>query len=83
MARLSLRAVAMKAILAAIAVAMLMSYEPAVTPAPVLQTQSPYFFSSEERFLNTIMVRAYNAGDTASLKELLLYWQDEHGATAL
>lgn len=73
----------MRAILAAVAVAMLMSYEPAVIPAPVQQTQSPYFFSSEERFLNSVMVRAYNAGDTASLKELLLYWKDEHSTTAL
>jgi hypothetical protein len=28
------------------------------------------------------MVRAYNNGDTASLKELLQFWQDEH-STAL
>ena len=72
----------MKTALALFAVTMLMGYEPAVSP-PVQQSQSPYFFSSEERFLNNVMVRAYNSGDTASLKELLQYWQDEHGATAL
>ena len=75
--------IAMKTILALVAVAMLMSYQPAIAPAPVQQTQSPYFFSSEERFLNSVVIRAYNAGDTASLKELLLYWRDEHGTTAL
>jgi len=72
----------MKAILALFAVAVLMGYEPAVNP-PVQQSQSPYFFSSEERFLNSVMVRAYNRGDTASLKELLQYWQDAHSTTAL
>ena len=73
----------MKAVLALFAVAMLMGYEPAVSPVPVQQSQSPYFFSSEERFLNSVMIRAYNSGDTASLKELLQYWQDAHSTTAL
>jgi len=73
----------MKIILALVAIAMLTGYQPAVRPAPVRQAQSQYFFSNEERFLNAVMIRAYNAGDTASLKELLLYWRDEHEATAL
>jgi len=41
-----------------------------------------YFVSEEDRFLNSVMVRAYNSGDAASLKELLQYWQDAH-STAL
>jgi len=59
-----------------------MSYQPTVGFAPVQQAQTPYFFSDEDKFLNSVMVRAYNSGDAASLKELLQYWQDEH-TTAL
>jgi hypothetical protein len=62
-------------------IAMLTSYQP-VTPAPVQQAQTQHFFSDEEKFLNKVMVRAYNNGDTESLKELLQFWQDEH-TTAL
>jgi len=46
----------------------------------VHQAQSQFFVSDEDKFLNGIMVRAYNSGDTESLRELLLYWQDEHSA---
>jgi hypothetical protein len=53
-----------------------------VSLAPVHQAQSHYFFSEEDKFLNSMMVRAYTSGDTESLKELLLYWQDVH-STAL
>ena len=67
---------------AIIAIAMVTNYQPAVTPAPVHQAQSHYFVSDEDKFLNSLMVRAYNGGDTASLKELLQYWQDAH-TTAL
>ena len=63
------------------AFAMLTSYQP-VTPAPVQQAQTQHFFSDEEKFLNAVMVRAYNNGDTESLRELLQFWQDEH-TTAL
>ena len=63
------------------AVALLVSYQPRVNE-PVLQAQTPYFTSDEDKFLNSVMVRAYNAGDTESLEELLQYWQDEH-TTAL
>jgi len=73
----------MKAILACVTVAMLMGYEPAASVAPVQQAQSKFFFSSEEKFLNSVMIRAYNSGDTDSLKELIQYWQDEHSTTAL
>jgi hypothetical protein len=59
-------------------VTMLMSYEPIVKLPPVHQAQTQYFFSDEDKFLNSVMVRAYDRGDTASLKELLQYWQDEH-----
>ena len=64
------------------AVVMLTSYQPTVGFAPVRQAQTRYFASDEDRFLNSVMVRAYNSGDTASLKELLQYWQDAH-STAL
>jgi hypothetical protein len=74
----------MKAVLTlaavAAAVAVLTSCAPRVRPTPVHQAQAHYFSSDEDRFLNGIMVRAYNSGDTESLKELLLYWQDEHSA---
>ena len=60
------------------AVAMLTSYQPSVVLAPVHQTQEHYFVSDEEKFLNSVMVRAYNDGDMGSLKELLQYWQDAH-----
>jgi hypothetical protein len=71
----------MKVALTLAAVAMLTScYEPTVSPAPVHQAQSQFFVSDEDKFLNSMMVRAYNGGDTESLRELLLYWQDEHGA---
>jgi hypothetical protein len=72
----------MKAILACVAVTMLMGYEPAASVAPVHQTQYQFFFSNEEKFLNGVMIRAYNGGDAASLKELLQYWQDVNGTTA-
>jgi hypothetical protein len=76
----------MKAVLASAAVtpaiAVLTSYEPTPKPAPVHQAQAHYFSSDEDKFLNSMMVRAYNSGDTESLKELLLYWRDEH-STAL
>jgi hypothetical protein len=68
----------MKVAVAITAVAMITSYQPAVPPAPVHQAQTDYFVSDEDKFLNSVMVRAYNRGDTASLKELLQYWQDEH-----
>lgn len=71
----------MKIVITLAAIVMLTSYQP-VTPAPVQQAQTQYFFSNEEKFLNSVMVRAYNNGDTASLKELLQFWQDEH-STAL
>jgi hypothetical protein len=71
----------MKIVITLAAIAMLTSYQP-VTPAPVQQVQTQHFFSDEEKFLNSVMVRAYNNGDTASLKELLQFWQDEH-STAL
>ena len=71
----------MKLVMTLAAIAMLTSYKP-VTPVPVQQAQMQYFFSDEEKFLNSVMVRAYNNGDTASLKELLQFWQDEH-STAL
>ena len=71
----------MKIAITLAALAMLTSYQP-VTPAPVQQAQSQLFFSDEEKFLNSVMVRAYNNGDAASLKELLQFWQDEH-STAL
>ena len=76
----------MKAVLTpaavAAAVGVLTSYEPTAKPAPVHQAQAHYFSSGEDKFLNCIMVRSYNSGDTESLKELLLYWQDAH-STAL
>jgi len=68
----------MKVAIAIIAVAMITSYQPAVPPAPVHQAQTHYFDSAEDKFINSVMVRAYNGGDTASLKELLQYWQDAH-----
>jgi|HubBroStandDraft_6_1064221.scaffolds.fasta_scaffold1898928_1 hypothetical protein len=71
----------MKIVITLAAIAMLTSYQP-MTPAPVHQVQMQHFFSAEEKFLNSVMVRAYNNGDTASLKELLQFWQDEH-STAL
>ena len=71
----------MKIVITLAAIAMLTSYQP-MTPAPVQQVQTQHFFSDEEKFLNSVMVRAYNNGDTASLKELLQFWQDEH-STAL
>ena len=71
----------MKIVITLAAIAMLTSYQP-VTPTPVHQAQTRCFFSDEEKFLNSVMVRAYNSGDTASLKELLQFWQDEH-TTAL
>ena len=71
----------MKVALTLAAVAVLTGcYEPAVRHASVHQAQSPFFVSDEDKFLNSMMVRAYNSGDTESLKELLLYWQDEHSA---
>ena len=72
----------MKITLPLATVALLASYRPAVSPPPVQQAQMSYFVSEEDRFLNSVMVRAYNSGDAASLKELLLYWQDAH-STAL
>ena len=71
----------MKVALTLAAVALLASYQPRVN-TPVLQAQTPYFTSDEDKFLNSVMLRAYNAGDTDSLKELLQYWQDAH-STAL
>ena len=68
----------MKKVLTLAAVAMLISYQPRVELAPVHQTQAHYFVSDEERFLNSVIVRAYNGGDKESLKELLQYWQDAH-----
>ena len=59
-------------------VAMLTSYQPRAELAPVHQSQAQYFVSDEDKFLNSVMVRAYNGGDTESLKELLQYWQDAH-----
>ena len=72
------RIAAMKVAVAIAAVAMITSYQPAIPPAPVHQAQTDYFVSDEDKFLNSVMVRAYDGGDTASLKELLQYWQDEH-----
>jgi hypothetical protein len=60
------------------AVAVLTNYEPTAKPAPVHQAQAHYFSSDEDKLLNSMMVRAYNSGDTESLKELLLYRQDAH-----
>ena len=68
----------MKVAIAITAVVMITTYQPAVPPTPVHQAQTEYFVSDEDKFLNSVMVRAYNGGDTASLKELLQYWQDEH-----
>ena len=72
----------MKAVLTPIAVAaavaVLTSYEPTAKPTPVHQAQAHYFSSGEDKFLNSNIVRAYNSGDTESLKELLPYWQDAH-----
>jgi len=68
----------MKVTLALVAVALLTSYQPTVSVAPVQQAQTRYFVSDEDKFLNSVMVRAYNYGDSESLKELLQYWQDEH-----
>jgi len=70
----------MKIALTLAAVAVLTSYQPTARPTPVHQAQSQFFVSEEDKFLNGLMVRAYNGGDTESLKELLLYWQDEHSA---
>jgi hypothetical protein len=72
----------MKVALTLAVVAMAIGYQPRIRPAPVHQTQAHYFSSDEEKFLNTVMVRAYNSGDIDSLKELLQYWQDAH-STAL
>jgi len=72
----------MKVVLTLAAVALLTSYQPKASAVPVLQAQTSYFVSDEDRFLNSVMVRAYNSGDTASLKELLQYWEDAH-STAL
>ena len=69
---------AMKVTFALVAVALLTSYQPTVSVAPVQQAQTRYFVSDEDKFLNSVMVRAYNYGDSESLKELLQYWQDEH-----
>ena len=71
----------MKVAITLAAVAIITSYRPAVTPAPVHQAQTYYFVSDEDKFLNGVMVRAYNSGDTASLRELLQYWQDEHSTS--
>ena len=74
----------MKAVLTlaavAAAVAVLTSCQLTARPTPVHQAQSQFFVSDEDKFLNSIMVRAYNSGDTESLRELLLYWPDEHSA---
>ena len=44
----------------------------------VQQSQTTWFFSSQEQiFLNSIEVRAFNAKDWDSLKNLLQYEQDE------
>ena len=71
----------MKIAITLVAVAIITSYQPASTPVPVHQAQSYYFVSDEDKFLNGVMVRAYNSGDTASLRELLQYWQDEHSTS--
>ena len=72
------RNAAMKIVITLAAVVMLTSYQPKVSFAPVHQAQTHYIVSDEDKFLNSVMVRAYNGGDTASLKELLQYWQDAH-----
>jgi len=59
-------------------IAILTNYDPLVGRAAVHQAQASVFFSDEDRFLNSVMVRAYNAGDTESLRELLQYWEDAH-----
>jgi hypothetical protein len=71
----------MKAPLATIgmfAIATLTSHQPTVKLMHIHQAQAQYFFSAEDIFLNTMMVRAYNGGDAESLQELLQYWQDAH-----
>jgi hypothetical protein len=68
----------MKVTLTLVAVALLTGYQPTVSVARVQQAQTHYFVSDEDKFLNSVIVRAYNYGDADSLKELLQYWQDEH-----
>ena len=59
-------------------VAMLTNYQHPAGSAAVHQAQAQFFFSDEDKFLNSMMIRAFNGGDTESLKELLQYWQDAH-----